>query len=77
MLADEFDARAHAAAQVEIDINTVRACRLQQQATIHRGEAAASRDQLNEQSDSSDKLIASAHTRELPQPVGLTTLHTS
>ena len=76
MLADEFDARAHAAAQVEIDINTVRAC-LQQQATIHRGEAAASHDQLNEQSDSSDKLIAAAHTRELPQPVGLTTLHTS
>ena len=76
MLADEFDARAHAA-QVEIDIKTVRACSLQQQATIHHGEAAASRDQLNEQSDSSDKLIAAAHTRELPQPVGLTTLQTS
>ena len=36
-LADEFDARAHAA-QVEIDIKTVRACSLQQQATIHRSE---------------------------------------
>ena len=46
-LADEFDARAHAA-QVEIDIKTVRACSLQQQATVHRGEAVTSRDQLNE-----------------------------
>jgi hypothetical protein len=33
MLADEFDARAHAA-RVEIDIKTVRACSLQQQATM-------------------------------------------
>jgi hypothetical protein len=31
LLADEFDARAHAA-QVEIDIKTVRACSLQKQA---------------------------------------------
>ena len=38
-LADEFDARAHAA-QVEIDIKTVRACSLQQQATVHRSESS-------------------------------------
>ena len=58
-LADEYAARAHAA-QVEIDIKTVRACRLQQQATVHRGEAVTSRDQLNELRDSADKLTAAA-----------------
>jgi hypothetical protein len=73
MLADEFDARAHAA-QVEIDIKTVRACSLQEQATVHRSEAVTSRDQLNELRDSADKLSAAAHTRELPGPVGFTTL---
>ncbi len=46
-LADESAGRAHAA-QVEIDIKTVRACRLQQQATAYRSEAVTSRDQLNE-----------------------------
>ena len=50
-LADEFDARAHAA-QVEIDIKTVRACSLQREATAHRSEAVTSRDQLNELRDS-------------------------
>jgi hypothetical protein len=70
VLADEFDARAHAA-QVELDIKTVRACSLQQQATVHRSEAV---QQLNELKDSADTLGAAAHTRELPRPVGLTTL---
>ena len=74
-LADEFDARAHAA-QVEIDIKTVRACSLQQQATVHRSEAATARDQLNEQRDSADKSSAAAHPRELPLPIGLATLQT-
>ena len=46
-LADESAARAHAA-QVEVDIKTVRADRLQQQATAYRSEAVTSRDQLNE-----------------------------
>jgi hypothetical protein len=73
VLADEFDARAHAA-QVEIDIKTVRACSLQKQATAHRSEAVSSREQLNELRDSADKLGAAAHTRELPRPVGLTPL---
>jgi hypothetical protein len=54
-LADEFDARAHAA-QVEIDIKTVRACSLQEQATVLRGEAVTSRDQLNELRDSAQPL---------------------
>ena len=75
-LADEYAARAHAA-QVEIDIKTIRACSLQQQATVHRGEAATSRDRLNEQTDSADTFGAAAHTRELPRPVGLTALQTS
>ena len=46
-LADEFDARAHAA-QVEIDIKTTQASSLQHQATAYRSEAVTSRDQLNE-----------------------------
>ncbi len=54
-LADEFDARAHAA-QVEIDIKTVRACSLQHQATVLRSEAVTSRDQLNELRDSAPPL---------------------
>jgi hypothetical protein len=44
-LADEFDARAHAA-QVEIDIKTAPACTLQ--AMAFRSEAVTSRDHLNE-----------------------------
>ncbi|MGO4442247.1 hypothetical protein AB4Z42_02705 [Mycobacterium sp. 2YAF39] len=46
-VADELDARAHAA-EVEIDIKTARACRLQQQATDSRIEVAAARDHLND-----------------------------
>ncbi len=69
MLADEFDARAHAA-QVEIDIKTVRACSLQQQATVHRSEAVTSRDQLNELRDSADKLTAAAQPPAMPRRAG-------
>ena len=46
-LAAEFETRAHAA-QVEVDIKTVRASTLQRQATAFRSEAVTSRDQLNE-----------------------------
>jgi hypothetical protein len=69
MLADEFDARAHAA-RVEIDIKTVRACSLQQQATVHRGEAAASRVQLNEPRDSADKFSAATQPPAMPRLAG-------
>ena len=69
LLADEFDARAHAA-QVEIDIKTVRACSLQQQAKVHRSEAVTSRDQLNELRDSSDKLSAAARPTGVARPAG-------
>jgi hypothetical protein len=73
-LADEFDARAHAA-QVEIDIKTVRACSLQQQATAYRSEAVTSRDQLNEMRGSAmrgsaDKLTAAAQPPTAPRLTG-------
>jgi len=68
-LADELDARAYAA-QVEIDIKTVRACSLQQQATVHRSEAVTSRDQLNELRDQADKLSAAAQPPGLPRVAG-------
>ena len=68
-LADEFDARAHAA-QVEIDIKTVRASSLQQQATAHRSEAVTSRDQLNEMRDQADKLTAAGQPPGMPRLAG-------
>jgi hypothetical protein len=68
-LADELDARAYAA-QVEIDIKTVRACSLQQQATVHRSEAVTSRDQLNELTDSAEKLSATARPPAMPRRAG-------
>jgi hypothetical protein len=46
-LSDELGARAHAA-EVEIDIKTVHACRLQQQVTDSRIAVAAARDELND-----------------------------
>jgi len=64
VLADEFDARAHAA-QVEIDIKTVRACSLQKQATVHRSEAVTSREQLNELKDSANRPTASGQPARL------------
>ncbi len=67
--ADELDVRAYAA-QVEIDIKTVRACSLQQQATVHRSEAVTSRDQLNELRDQADKLSAAAQPPGLPRVAG-------
>ena len=69
VLADEYAARAHAA-QVEIDIKTVRACSLQRQATAPRSEAVASRDQLNELKDSADKLTAAGQPPTIPRLAG-------
>ena len=68
-LADELDARAHAA-QVEIDIKTVRACSLQRQATVHRSDAVTSRDQLNELREQADKLTAAARPPGNPRLAG-------
>jgi hypothetical protein len=69
VLADEFDARAHAA-QVEIDIKTVRACSLQKQATVHRTEAVTSREQLNELKDSANRPTASGQPPTIPRLAG-------
>jgi len=69
VLADEYAARAHAA-QVEIDIKTIRACRLEEQATVQRSEAAANREHLSEQSDRADEFNAEAQTREMPRLAG-------
>jgi hypothetical protein len=68
-LADEFDARAHAA-QVEVDIKTVQACSLQEQATVRRSEAVTSRDHLNELRDSADKLAAATRPPAMPRRAG-------
>jgi hypothetical protein len=57
LLADDFDARAHAA-QVDIDIKTVRAGSQREQATAHLGEVVTSREQLNELKDNADKPTA-------------------
>jgi hypothetical protein len=69
VLADEYAARAHSA-QVEIDIKTVRAYSLEQQATVHRSEAVTSRDQLNELRDSADKLTAATRPPAIPRRAG-------
>ena len=68
-LADEYAVKAHAA-QVEVDIKSARACRLQREAAAHRSEAATSRAQLNEQRSRADKLNAAAHTPEPPRLTG-------
>jgi uncharacterized iron-regulated membrane protein len=54
-LADETAAKARAA-QAESDVKAAQASGLEQQAAVHRGEAVTSRDHLNEQWDSADKL---------------------
>jgi hypothetical protein len=69
VLAHEYAARSHSA-QVEIDIKTVRAYSLQQQATVQRSEAVTSRDQLNELRDSADKLSAAARPPGMPRLAG-------
>jgi hypothetical protein len=68
-LANEYAARAHAA-QIEIDIKTIRACSLQQQATVYRSEAVTSRDQLNELRDSAGELTAAARPPTMPRLAG-------
>ena len=68
-LADEFGARAHAA-QVELDIKTVRACSLQQQATDSRSEAVTSRDQLDELRRQADKSDSAMQPPAMPRLAG-------
>lgn len=54
-LADETAARARAA-QAEADVKSAQASGLKQQAEAHRGEAATSRDELNQQFARADDL---------------------
>jgi len=70
-LADESAVKAHAA-QVEVDIKTARARRLQRQAAVDRSEATTSQDKLNELRDHTDKLNAAAQTPETPRLARLT-----
>jgi hypothetical protein len=68
-LADEYAARAHSA-RVEIDIKTIQACGLEEQAAAQRSEAVTSREQLNELRDSADKLSAAARPSGMPRLAG-------
>ena len=68
-LAHESAARAHTA-QVEVDIKTVRADSLQEQATVDRSDAVTSRDQLNELRGQADKLTAAGQPPAMPRLAG-------
>jgi len=69
-LADEYAVKAHAA-QVEVDIKTARAWRLQRQAAVYRSEAITSRVRLNEQINPGDQLYAAPPpTAETPRLAG-------
>ena len=65
-LADETAARARAA-QAEADVKSAQASGLQQQAAAHRGEAATSRDELNEQFARADKMDPHSRTSDTAQ----------
>ncbi len=68
-LADVYAVKAHAL-EVEVDIKTARACRLQRQAAVCRSEAATSRVRLNEQTNRADQLYAAPPTAETPRLAG-------
>jgi hypothetical protein len=68
-LADVYAVKAHAL-EVEVDIKSARALRLQRQAAVYRGEAATSRAQRNEQSNRMDQLYAAPQTAEPPRLAG-------
>ena len=65
-LADETAAKARAA-QAEADVKAAQASGLQQQAAAHRGEAATSRDELNQQFERADKMDPASQTPETPR----------
>src|ERR1700733_10613808 len=64
-LAEETAAKARAA-QAEADVKAAQASGLQQQAAVHRGEAATSRDELNQQFERADKMDPASQTPETP-----------
>ena len=65
-LADETAAKSRAA-QAEADVKAAQASGLQQQAAAHRSEAAASREQLNEQLVRADTMDPASPTPETPR----------
>ena len=62
-LADETAAKARAA-QAEADVKAAQASGLQQQAAAHRGEAATSRDELNQQFARADEIDPHSQSSE-------------
>jgi hypothetical protein len=68
-LADVYAVKAHAL-EVEVDIKTARAWRLQRQAAVYRNEAATSRARLNEQTSRADQLYAAPQAAEAPPLAG-------
>ena len=68
-LADVYAVKAHAL-EVEVDIKTARALRLQRQAAVYRSEAATTRGPRNEQSGRVDQPYAAAQTSETPRLAG-------
>lgn len=62
-IAEETEARARAAA-AEADAKKARAAGLQQQAATHRSDAAASRDELNQQFERADEIDPDRKRRE-------------
>jgi hypothetical protein len=68
-LADVYAVKAHAL-EVEVDIKTARALRLQRQAAVCRSEAATTRGQRNEQRSRADQPSPAAQTSETPRLAG-------
>ena len=62
-LADETAAKGRAA-QAEADVKAAQASGLQQQAAVHRGEAATSRDELNQEFERADKMDPHTQTSD-------------
>jgi hypothetical protein len=65
-LADETAAKARAA-QAEADVKAAQASGLEQQAVAHRGEAATSRDELNQEFERADKMDPASQTPDPPR----------
>jgi hypothetical protein len=68
-LADVYAIKAHAL-EVEVDIKSARALRLQRQAAVYRGEAATSRAQRHEQISRVDQPYAAPQPAETSRLAG-------
>ena len=65
-LADETAAKARVA-QAEADAKTAHATGLQHQAQVHRSDAAAARDEVNQEFKRADKIDPDSQTPETPR----------